>query len=336
MTSWSSLLTLAAEDNNISVIPEGFVKLPKVKNVDFSGNNLKVLDDRIGGMGSLDILRISGNPLKEKKLSGMTTEDLKRALKSRMEPVEHVIEVATEDGAFYSAQASPTSLRSPSDWPVKPGGLLDRSNTQSSSLNPLAAAHIASNNAIKFLELHHNAFKEIPSSIAFFAASLTSLSLSHNELNSDTFIGEDLELPVLKELNLSSNTFSSLQPLTQHLQAPQLEKLDISFNRLTNLPLLKPHFPKLWTLLASNNTIRELFPESVQGLRVLDCSSNEINSLNARIGLLGGPGGLERLDVSGNRFRVPKYTILEKGTEATLAWLRDRIPAGETNPTVVD
>jgi Leucine-rich repeat (LRR) protein len=92
----------------------------------------------------------------------------------------------------------------------------------------------------------------------------------------------------------------------------------------------------LITLLASNNTIRELSPESVKGLRVLDCSSNDINSLNARIGLLGGPGGLEMLDVKGNRFRVPKYTILEKGTEATLSWLRDRIPAGEMSPTDVD
>ncbi|KAA8576860.1 hypothetical protein EYC84_006904 [Monilinia fructicola] len=82
-------------------------------------------------------------------------------------------------------------------------------------------------------------------------------------------------------------------------------------------------------------------PEAVRGLRLLDCSSNEINSLNSRIGLLGGPDGLHTLDVSGNRFRVPKYTILEKGTEATLAWLRDRIPSTEvpveeTSPMDVD
>ena len=140
---------------------------------------------------------------------------------------------------------------------------------------------------------------------------------------------EDLLLPALKELNLSSNTFSSLQPLIQRLEAPNLTKLDISFNRLTSLPQLKPHFPSLVTLLASNNTIRELSPESIKGFHTVDCSSNDINSLNARIGLLGGPGGLQRLDVSGNRFRVPKYTVLEKGTEATLSWLRDRIPGGE-------
>ena len=342
MSSWASLLTIAAEDNNISAIPEGFVTLSKVKNVNFSGNNLKVLDDAIGGMISLDIFRISGNPLREKKFAGMTTEDLKRALKARMAPVEADIEKDAEDGTFYSAPVSPISPRpSSSDWPVKPGGILDRSSTRSYSLNPVAAANVAAEHAVRELQLHHNAFKEIPSSIAFFAATLTSLSMAHNELTSDAFMKDDLELPALKELNLSSNTFNSLQPLMQRLQAPNLEKLDISFNRLTSLPPLRQYFPNLTTLLASNNTIKELSPEAVKGLRILDCSSNDINSLNARIGLLGGAGGLERLDVSGNRFRVPKYTILEKGTEATLAWLRDRIPAGEvpvgdTSPTDVD
>jgi Leucine-rich repeat (LRR) protein len=335
MSSWVSLLTLLAEDNNIPSIPEGFTTLPKIKSVDFSSNNIKELDNRVGGMSSLDVFRIGGNPLRDRKFSTMTTEDLKRALRARMAPEERTIDKEPDDGAFYSAQASPVSPGPPSsEWLVKSGGVLDRSNTESHSLNPVIAAHIAANNTIRTLELHHNAFKEFPSSIAFFAATLTTLSLAHNELTSDTFLKDELELPTLKELNLSSNTFNSVQPLIQNLKAPQLEKLDISFNRLTFLPALKPHFPSLSYLFASNNKLNELSPDSIKGLRLVDCSCNDINSLNARIGLLGGPGGLERLDVSGNRFRVPKYTILEKGTEATLAWLRDRIPAGEpTSPT---
>ena len=335
MTTWTSLLTLAAEDNNIANIPEGFVDLPKVKNVDFSGNDIKVLDDRIGAMQNLDNFRISGNPLREKKYSSMATEDLKRALKARMAPIEQEVddETITEStGAYYSADSSPSRPSSSSQWPVKAGGRLDRSNTQSYSLNPVAAADVAATNAVRTLELHHNLFQEIPNSIAFFATTLTTLNMSHNELTSDTFMKDDLELPVLKELILSCNTFNSLRPLIQRLIAPNLEKLDISFNRLTSLPVLRSRFPKLTAVLASNNTIRELSPEAVKGLRILDCSSNDINSLNSRIGLLGGPGGLERLDVMGNRFRVPKYTVLEKGTEATLAWLRDRIPVGEASP----
>ncbi|CAD6441637.1 9c4d46b8-6448-429b-a228-bfa84c96443a [Sclerotinia trifoliorum] len=337
LTSWVSLRTLTAEDNNLSELPAGFVELPKVKNVNFSGNNIKILDDRIGRMESLDILRVSGNPLREKKFSAMSTEDLKNALRARIASAE------PEKDEFLSEPSTPSTSSRPtsSHWPVKAGGILDRSSTSSHSLNPVIAAEVAAHDTIKVLHLQHNKFKEIPTSIAFFASTLTSLCIAHNELTSDTFLKDDLDLPALKELNLSSNTFNSLQPLIQHLQAPNLEKLDISFNRLTSLPVLKPHFPSLIFLMASHNTIRELMPEAVQGLRLLDCSSNEINSLNSRIGLLGGPNGLQTLEVSGNRFRVPKYTILEKGTEATLAWLRDRIPSAEisgeeTNSTDVD
>lgn len=337
LESWVSLLTLSAEDNNLGAIPDGFVKLPKIKNVNFSGNNIKTLDDRIGAMESLDLFRIGGNPLREKKFSAMTAEDLKRTLRARLEP--EAVETATDhEGGCGPAPGTPVSPRpSSSDWRVGKGGVLDRSNTQSHSLNPVAAADVAAHNAIYTLELHHNLFKEIPASIAFFASTLTTLSLAHNELTSDRFFHDDLELPRLRELSLSSNTFHSVQPIIQHLKAPALEKLDISFNRLTSLPPLKPHFPQLATLLASHNTIRELSPESVKGLRVLDCSSNDLNSLNARIGLLGeGPDGLKTLDVSGNRFRVPKHTVLEKGTEATLAWLRDRIPVGDASAAELD
>lgn len=340
LTEWVSLITIAAEDNNIDSIPEGFTTLTKLKNVDFNGNNIRILDDQIGAMENLDVLRVSGNPLRDKKYSGMTTEDLKRALKARMEPEEEVHDPdhsQSQEGDFYSAPVSPSSRPGSSDWHIKPGGILDRSGTQTFSLNPVAAADVAASNQIKAVELHHNLFKEVPNGLGFFAATLTILNISHNELNSDTFWRDDLDLPALKELNLSSNTFNSLQPLIQRLKAPNMDRLDVSFNRLTSLPILKTHFPKLATLLASHNTIRELSPESIKGLQVVDCSSNDIGSLNARIGLLGGPDGLHRLDVSGNRFRVPKYTVLEKGTEATLAWLRDRIPVGEaTSPGDVD
>ncbi|KAG9248400.1 hypothetical protein BJ878DRAFT_476556 [Calycina marina] len=329
MSSWDSLLTLTAEDNQLSVIPSGFVRLKKLKTANFSNNNIKNIDNEIGAMDNLDIFRISGNPLREKNFSSMSTESLKNALKLRLEPVEQATDPMSDDG-FYSAQESPVAPRSPS-WPVKPGGVLDRSNTESASLNPVKAAEAAASNVVRTLELHHNNFKVIPSSIAFFAASLTTLSLAHNELRASDYLCEELELPLLRELDLSSNTLNDLQPLIQRLKAPNLERIDISFNRLTSLPPLIIHFPKLRSVIASNNSIKELTPESVKGLRVLDVNTNDMGTLNPRIGLFGGAGGLEKLDVRCNRFRVPNYALLEKGTEATLAWLRNRLPASETS-----
>jgi Leucine-rich repeat (LRR) protein len=265
----------------------------------------------------------------------MTVEELKKVLMARLAPPEPEIVPTEESSEIFTSCPSSPARPSSSHWPVKLG-TLDRSNTQSYSLDPVISAQVAASNAVKVVELHHNFFKEIPSSIEFFAATLTSLSLAHNNLSSDAFLKDNLDLPVLKEFNLSSNTFTSAQPLLQYFHAPQLGKLDISFNRLTSLPVLRTAFPNLTVVLASNNSIKDLYPDAVRGLKILDCSSNDIGSLNPRIGLLGGPGGLERLDVSRNRFRVPKYTVLEKGTEATLTWLRDRIPTGETSVDDID
>ncbi|KAA8576861.1 hypothetical protein EYC84_006905 [Monilinia fructicola] len=89
---------------------------------------------------------------------------------------------------FLSEPTTPSTSSRPSSshWPVKTGGILDRSSTSSHSLNPVIAAEIAAHETIKILHLQHNQFKEIPTSIAFFASTLTSLSIAHNELTSDT------------------------------------------------------------------------------------------------------------------------------------------------------
>jgi hypothetical protein len=110
-----------------------------------------------------------------------------------------------------------------------------------------------------------------------------------------------------------------------YLCAPNLEKLDVSRNRIVRLPALRVVFPSLTILLISNNRLEELHPDTLQGMKIVDASNNEIAHLNPRLGLLG----LEKLDVMGNRFRVPRWNVLERGTEATLRWLRGRVPVAE-------
>lgn len=238
-----------------------------------------------------------------------------------------------------SAPGSPARSRSQTvTWPVKPGGILDRSNTQSSSLHPVICSKLATSTKIHEIQLHHNLFTALPESLTFFAPTLTALSLAHNQLVGETYLGgasgnESLDLPALKELNLNHNHITALGPLITHLRAPQLQKLDISFNRLAALPQgsqLRDAFPNLTVLLASNNHLVELDPEAIRGLKVVDAGNNDIAHLNPRIGLLGGSGGpLERLEVGGNRFRVPRFNVLDRGTEATLRWLRGRVPVAE-------
>lgn len=379
MTTWTSLLTLAVDENSISSIPNSFFGLEKLRHADFSGNDIRVVPPEVARMDSLSMIRLNGNPLRDKKFVSITTEELKDHLAARLEPpppyqedgevealpaflgadkvVEVTPEARTQDGddqgdSDYDDFATPptsrphsqsrsrsqtvSSLRSRSYtlsnqvWPVKQGGLLDRSRTESSSLNSVIASKVAAEHQVKEMQLHNNLFASIPSSLSFFAATLSALNMAHNELIGETYLTEAIELPALKDLSLMTNRITGLDPLVKYLRAPMLEKLDVSINRLNALPKsLKETFPKLMVLNLSGNQVSELEPDSIKGLKIVDASSNEIARLDPRIGLLGGPGGLERFDVMGNRFKVPRWNILESGTQALLQWLRSRVSAAE-------
>lgn len=385
MTSWTSLLTLTVDENSISGIPNSFISLEKLRHADFSSNDIRVVPPEISRMENLSMIRLSGNPLRDKKFLSITTDDLKEILAGRLEPPPpyqepvgqvgildilgdakdakisavnarpHVPtdttrdirpgeEDSRSDDDFATPPQSPSRSRSHTvssrrsrshtgsnqSWLVKPGGILDRSKTESSSLHPVVCSQVAAEHVIRDVFLQHNLFASFPNSLSFFADTLASLCLSHNQLVGENYLTEDLELPALKELNLAHNHITSLGAMTKFLKAPKLEKVDVSVNRLNSLPTdLKEAFPSLGILLVANNHIVDLEPDMIKGLKIVDASNNDIAHLNPRIGLLGGPGGLQRFDVMGNRFRVPRWNVLERGTDATLRWLRGRVPVAE-------
>jgi Leucine-rich repeat (LRR) protein len=362
VTSWTSLLTLTADENTIAEFPEGFLTLERLRHVDFTANDIRIVPPELARMDNLTMIRLSGNPLRDKKFISYTTEELKDALSIRLEPpppyqdvaISADVEVRVSDdpkaplddqddsrsdmddfatpptSAPHSPARSRSHTLSSQTWPVKQGGLLDRSNTESSSLHPVVCSKVAAAVRVTEVQLHHNLFTALPESLSFFAETLTALSLAHNKLVGETYLPEELDLPALRELNLASNTITSLAPLTANLRAPLLEKVDISKNRVSGLPAdLRAAFPALVVLLAANNHLEELDPEIIRGLQVVDAGYNEITHLNPKIGLLGGHGGLRRLEVAGNRFRVPRWNVLERGTDATLRWLRGRVPVAE-------
>ncbi|SPO07487.1 related to receptor-like protein kinase 5 precursor [Cephalotrichum gorgonifer] len=385
VSSWTSLTSLMADENSIEEIPEGFTTLECLKHVDFTSNNIRVVPAEVARMDGLATLRISGNPLRDKKFASISTDELKEILAARLEPpppyhvgiaqttavdavqfdeekmatttngsatmpvpaqeFSEAAENNADDGAgssdfdhYATPPTSPSRSRAQTlskevTWPVKAGGLLDRSGTESSSLHPVITSRVAAENRVTQVHLHRNLFSTFPESLSFFAGTLTALSLAHNQLVGESYLGEPLELPALKELNLASNHVTSLAPLTANLTAPMMEKLDVSLNRITELPMppLRSYFPALAVLLVANNHLSDLDPEAIRGMRVVDASNNDIAHLNPRLGLLGGPGGLERLEVRGNRFRVPRFSIIERGTETTLRWLRGRVPAAEVS-----
>ncbi|MCJ1338055.1 hypothetical protein MMC09_003340 [Bachmanniomyces sp. S44760] len=325
VTSWTQLLVLTADNNAITDLPETLSTLPNLKNIDLSNNSMKEIDARLGLMENLKVLNVGNNPLRERRFLKLNVEDLKLELLGRLSPQDDGPLSPTGSTANLSEQTKGSHVSA--TWPVK-SGVLDCSRKQISNISDDEFDRFIETAEVKSVILQRNLLKEIPLSIMLLGETLSTLDLSHNKLSqSESFLTGLLKLPNLQSLNLTSNSLTTLSPISINLEAPKLTTLILSFNRLTQLPSLSDSFPKLSTLLASNNALRSIEIESIRGLQVLDISSNNIDYLPPAMGLLQGQ--LTTLMVGGNKFRVPGWTVLEKGTDAILAWLRKRIPIGE-------
>jgi Leucine-rich repeat (LRR) protein len=337
VSTWQSLLTLSAEENKISQIPSGFVELKSLKKADFTGNDITRLDDKMGLMEGLTSFKVASNPLRERRFLNMDTEDIKRDLRSRCEPdpldTDDEGSVATQ---FTLAPENPTLDGS---WQLKSGGTLDKSFAEMTDLTAEQLEMVAWQD-IRCLNLQNNQLSCFPApALEMLAQTLVELDLSHNPMDGAGFLSSPLELPKLQSLTLNATSMTSWEPLLTNLVAPSLTFLDVSHNRLKGpLPHLRSSYPELKTVVASGNQIASLEFESVQGLQVVELSNNDIDSLPPRIGLLaanrspqnwGTGSALKRFEVAGNRFRVPRWQIVAKGTDAILDFLRERIPLND-------
>ncbi|KAF2731781.1 L domain-like protein [Polyplosphaeria fusca] len=322
ISSWTSLTTLLAGENKLSVFPEGFVTLQQLRSADFSANNITKLDEKIAVMNGLMNLTLVANPLRDRKFLSMETQDIKRDLMSRLEPTEGGMG-QDEEGADAAVGAELSHEEN--GWQLKPSGTLDLSSQNLSELDEGALLSFAERNDVRQLYLQQNCLTVIPNMLSGLPH-LTLLDLSKN--NMSTPLMDRLELPRLRELRLSGNKLQSLGDLLTLLSAPALQHLDVSNNRLSGtLPSMRDTFPGLILLIASDNAISEVSAKVLEGLKVVNLSNNEIPKLDPRIGLLQGT--LTSLDVEGNTFRVPNYAVLQKGTDAVLNWLRDKVPLGD-------
>jgi Leucine-rich repeat (LRR) protein len=315
--SWLSLQNLIVAENKLTSFPEGFTTLSQLRIADFTANDISQLDERIALM-SLTTLTLAANPLRERKFLTMSFEDMKRNLASRLPAAD--TSAADEDGVEgLPEDATPDTP----GWQVSPSGTLDLSSKSLDTIDSTALDPIAS--TIRTLHLHQNAFTSIPTPLSQIPF-LTLLDLTKN--NVQTPLTSPLTLPHLKDLRLTANKLTSLDSLTTHLSAPNLHSLDVAINRLSGtVPLLRTSFPALTTLIAADNAFSEAPATSLKGLKVVNLSNNDLGSLDPRIGLLQGE--LVSLNVEGNKFRVPNWRLLERGTESVLVWLRERVPVGE-------
>ncbi len=85
ISTWATLITLSAANNQLSCIPERMITLQHLSTVDLGNNAIKAIEQGLGNMQCLKRLNIEGNPLRqgERRLLGLSTEDLKSELRAR-------------------------------------------------------------------------------------------------------------------------------------------------------------------------------------------------------------------------------------------------------------
>lgn len=298
MEGWNELLTFVCDYNHITAIPEGMVTLEKLKRLDFTGNALSVLDPLMAHMDSLEVIKLESNPMRERSFTTMSAADIKRVLRERFAP-----EAEDEEPAAVVEKK----------YEMRPGGLLDLSNKNYEEIPADLFDSLSSSPSN--LILTRNALLTIPASLSTFA-SLTSLNISHNKLSGTLYLPEKVTLRSLNSLVLNANNISSIVPLITNLEAPRLATLDISANRITSISGLRQAFPHLTTLFAQLNQIEEIDVDAVDGMRIVDLSSNSIAHLPPK---LGNVMTLRDLKVEGNIFKSPRWQVMSKGTEFLLS-----------------
>ncbi|KNC96087.1 uncharacterized protein SPPG_08475 [Spizellomyces punctatus DAOM BR117] len=295
--------------NKLTEFPMEILGLKELKRLDITNNSIGKLPPELGLLEGINAFLFTGNPLRGVPL-GSTSKILSTlrdkiadapspAIQSHASPPgspgRRAIPPSTQEAASRTVDLSQRSL-----------GQLDSSCFSDLSWTPSK------------LILHHNAFTRIPEAVYDLAHGLTTLVLNHNQITEFPV----KSLPNLQILNLSSNFLTSLPSSPDF---PALRELNVNHNRIASLPPRLP-FPQLETFLVSANVIDRIDPNTfrnLQHLHILELADNNIAHIPPELGLCTG---LRILTLGGNPFRVPRRQILDKGTDAILAYLRDRIP----------
>jgi Leucine-rich repeat (LRR) protein len=324
LTGCPGLITLSAGENKITELPRGFTDLARLRHVNLSSNDLRLVPTGIANMESLESLVLAANPLQAKKYLTMNASDIKRDLRAKTEPEAMNGEPDSATSFAQSEQESEPQALS-AKWVLKPNGLLDLAGQGLTNDAMMDLASFLEVNDVRQLRLGNNKFTDIPPALVL-GPNVRILDLSNNPLDPD-YLLDRLELPSLQELYLRNCHLTSLDLLLTHLHAPEIHTFDVTANRLSGpVPTLREAFPHLTTFLAGDNRFSDITAESLQGLNTVNLASNNLQLLPAEIGLLWHKG-LKSFEVGSNAFRVPGCRVLEKGTEATMRWLRDRLPA---------
>ncbi|KAI9144946.1 hypothetical protein BKA69DRAFT_646450 [Paraphysoderma sedebokerense] len=319
------LSSLDMRNNILSSLPKEVLQLSSLKRLDISNNNIRFLPPELGFLPDLNSILFEGNMIKGFPKVGSTNQILK-ILRDRA-PIRDSAE--QQENISMSARSGDETLATRAEsltiLDIRRNGLLDLSNRNLIAFDSTVVSPSSNTSSVKTLHLHTNNLTAFPEYLSEVGLSLMSLTLHRNKISNlispDSVILQTT-FQHLQDLDLSHNTMQSF-PDFPSTSFPSLNSLNLSFNKLNTFPSrIASHFPKLQVLMLSNNLLAEIKVEGLENLTHLDVSNNSIGRLPPELGKLNG---LKVLKVEGNCFRIPRWDVVSKGSEAVLQWCRSRL-----------
>ncbi|KAK6633229.1 hypothetical protein RUM44_003830 [Polyplax serrata] len=315
LSTLSHLQVINLRNNMLQKLPKEVSCLQNLVRLDLSNNNLKELPATLSLLPHLESLLVEGNSLRSIRrdiLHGGTTR-LINHLKQLL-PAEELEK-------NFNAQFPCTAVN---EFP-------DRYTMRCSRAVNLACKDLCSipdkvfEEAVAvpctIVDLSKNKLPVVPSGVWLLYKTLTDLNLANNQLKEIPF--EIKNCANLRYLNVANN---QLKTLPDELgNCTRIRELNISCNSIQEIPESVYQLLAVEILNFSDNKITSLDAEKMLQLKFLanlDLTNNNLTNVPP---LIGNMKQLRSFGLDGNGLRALRPAILAKGTEAVLAWLRNKI-----------
>jgi len=322
LESLKNIKIIDLRENKITSLPQNIDVLSQLERLDVSRNDLTNLPFTMGLMPLLKSVQVEGNPMKSirRDIIARGTVGLLKYLRSRLD--ENTLTELQSEGRRATSPLPP-----PSTPPLPDKFTMGTSKTMmlaGKDLNeiPETTVQEAAEAGVNAINASKNQFTHLPDTLKIVLPKISDVDFSQNKI---------VELPSwisiadkLLYMNLSKNKLTSLP--TQIGECKQLKEIDLSYNCLTEIPTGLFQCPAIETIRVASNRVDKIPVEQLKPLSmlaILDVQNNAISQVPPELGNLTQ---LRSLLLEGNLFRVPRPNILTQGTQAILAYLRDRIP----------
>uniref|UniRef100_A0A1Y1KX67 Disease resistance R13L4/SHOC-2-like LRR domain-containing protein n=3 Tax=Photinus pyralis TaxID=7054 RepID=A0A1Y1KX67_PHOPY len=312
------LKILDFRDNKIDNLPHEIAMCQNLIRLDLTNNALETLPNSLSLLPHLQNLQVEGNKLKQIR-SDVIKGGTARILKHLREKFDE--ESNSPDYQLKENYPSLNIYTFPDRYVMSHCRSLSL-GMQDLNAIPQKVFEDAKTAEVTVVDLCKNKFATVPEGLQLIASQLTELNLSSNLLKAiPEFIADCSKL---QYLDVSKNMLSELPCDLGCLK--WMREVVIANNRFGRIPECVYEMEGLEILNASDNQILEVNVDGLSKLKklaVLQLANNSINFVPPELGNLKQ---LRSLELTGNSFRQPRYSVLEQGTESILAYLRDRIP----------